>query len=409
MGGTSSAASSSRTCPSPTPWTGRKVPCSCVPRLGGQAVASVDDRGGPGVGAPGLALLIVGQGQHPEGQDLVDLGGVIEVTGALGGHFRMVVEDDRGGQDQVVPHQHRVDALAPTRGGRRRRGVGGIEEGDEGGVVRGHHDVQSQQGVAQRPVPATARTVRGGGVLDGDSHPYQVRPAVGRHGTHPDLTGHPVTATHQPARSRPLPRHNRLGLRAGVELERMTRALGHHGRQRQRSEVEGAVDGLIPGHMGGPVHLEAFRRNEPGALGPGVTARRLDGSLLLLQEADPDRHGGGRSGADQALGAGRRSLGGVVGAPCRGHEHAELPADLVLGRGGAVGIEHVPLVEDGVGHRLGRAEPIADGNGHGTVSATAAKRCSMARSQVGRPREARNRWSSSNVRRSIRSQALFGK
>ena len=37
-----------------------------------------------GVGAPGLAFLLIGERQHTQGEDLVDLGGVVEVALALG-------------------------------------------------------------------------------------------------------------------------------------------------------------------------------------------------------------------------------------------------------------------------------------------------------------------------------------
>ena len=51
-----------------------------LPDLGRHVVAAVDDRRGARVGAPGLGLLVVGEGQHAQGEDLVDLGGVAEVA-----------------------------------------------------------------------------------------------------------------------------------------------------------------------------------------------------------------------------------------------------------------------------------------------------------------------------------------
>ncbi len=54
-----------------------------LPDLGCEPVDAVDDRGGSGVGAAGLGLLLVGEGEHAQGQDLVDLGGVEEIALAL--------------------------------------------------------------------------------------------------------------------------------------------------------------------------------------------------------------------------------------------------------------------------------------------------------------------------------------
>ena len=64
-------------------------------------------------------FLLVGQGQHPQGQDLVDLGGVVEVARALRRHLRVVVEDDRRGQHDVVrPDQHREGPVVVACRGR---------------------------------------------------------------------------------------------------------------------------------------------------------------------------------------------------------------------------------------------------------------------------------------------------
>ena len=50
---------------------------------------------GPRVGGPGLGLLLVGHRHHPQGEDLVDLGGVEQRAGALRRDCRVVVQDDR--------------------------------------------------------------------------------------------------------------------------------------------------------------------------------------------------------------------------------------------------------------------------------------------------------------------------
>ena len=51
-----------------------------LPDLGRHVVAPVDDRGGAAVGAARLGLLLVGERQHAQGEDLVDLGRVAEVA-----------------------------------------------------------------------------------------------------------------------------------------------------------------------------------------------------------------------------------------------------------------------------------------------------------------------------------------
>ena len=48
------------------------------------------------------------------------------------------------------------------------------------------------------------------------------------------------------------------------------------------------------------------------------------------------------------------ALGGVRADGVRGHQHAPLPTHPVLRRDGPVGVEHVALVEDRVGHGAGR-------------------------------------------------------
>jgi len=47
------------------------------------------------IGSARLGLLVVGEGEDAQGQDLVDLGRVAEVAGAFRGDRREVVEDDR--------------------------------------------------------------------------------------------------------------------------------------------------------------------------------------------------------------------------------------------------------------------------------------------------------------------------
>ena len=62
---------------------------------GRHLLAAVDDRRRPRSVARASRLLLVGQRQDPQGQDLVDLGGVEQRAGALRGHRGVVVQDDR--------------------------------------------------------------------------------------------------------------------------------------------------------------------------------------------------------------------------------------------------------------------------------------------------------------------------
>ncbi len=70
------------------------------------------------VGRRGLSLLEVGQRQDPKREDLVDLGRVEEIAGALGGDLRVVVEDDRRGEHVTAgsarAEQHWKDSLVAT-------------------------------------------------------------------------------------------------------------------------------------------------------------------------------------------------------------------------------------------------------------------------------------------------------
>ena len=65
------------------------------PHVGLHVVDAVDDRGGTRIGRARFRLLLVGQREHPEREDLVDLGRVVERAVALGRDFGVVVEDDR--------------------------------------------------------------------------------------------------------------------------------------------------------------------------------------------------------------------------------------------------------------------------------------------------------------------------
>ena len=123
------------------------------------------------------------------------------------------------------------------------------------------------------------------------------------------------------------------------------------------------VDRLVPLDVGRPVDLEGVDGSErgPGAGEPPPVSRGLDRPALGLQAPDAhpeDRRSASAAEVDEALGAGRPPLGPVRLAEGPGRQHAELPAHLVLAGRRPVGVEDVPLVEDGVGHRSGRREAV---------------------------------------------------
>jgi hypothetical protein len=118
-------------------------------RVVGHRVALRQDGGGPRVGPAGVCLLVVGHGHHPQGEDLVDLGGVEQVAGALRRNSGVVAEHDRRHEDGVRPvvvGDH--DRPAPVL--RAGRGVGGcpvgpVQQRDEAGATRGQQQVGAHQ------------------------------------------------------------------------------------------------------------------------------------------------------------------------------------------------------------------------------------------------------------------------
>ena len=84
---------------------GRADAVQLLHRLRRHRVAPVDDLGRQRIGGPRLRLLLVGHRHHPQREDLVDLGGVVERTFALLGDLGVVVEDDRRDQQEVVVHR----------------------------------------------------------------------------------------------------------------------------------------------------------------------------------------------------------------------------------------------------------------------------------------------------------------
>ncbi len=186
--------------------TARICPCRRPMASGDERVAAVDDGGRARVGPACLRLLLVGQRHHAQRQDLVDLGGVVQVAGALLGHLGVVVEDDRRGQhDRLVTDEDGVGAVTPAVLGCLGRVVRRVEERDErravgdehrvhGDEARGHHVGPSGLGVG-----LPRRDVL-------DRHRHLGEASAGRHRVH----GHAHPAVHREAApARTVPGRNR--------------------------------------------------------------------------------------------------------------------------------------------------------------------------------------------------------
>ncbi len=216
------------------------------------------------------------------------------------------------------------------------------------------------------------------------------------------------------AQDRPAAAHRPPGQPAGHGVDGLDpatpRALERRGQlagqQPGQRDLDGhlLLGGLVPGDQLGAVDRQAGDLVE----GPGLDVDRLDRLGLHVQEPDQHPDHGGVLGLEQALGLGRPGLVGAALAPQPGHQHPELPAGLVLGRRGPVGIQQVALVEDGVGHLAGQLEG-REGRAHCLVSPASLNSASRASSQVGRARTALKRCSESSVSRRTRIQPPPGK
>ena len=133
--------------------------------------------------------------------------------------------------------------------------------------------------------------------------------------------------------------------------------------------------------------------------------RLLDAAVLDVQATHAHVQPWRAPGIDDALGAQRPPLGAVELDLALRHEHAELPAQLVLASRGAVRVEDVALVEHGVGDRSGSGEPVPS---HSPAPASLS-RTSNVSSHVTSARRALNRARSSSTWRLTLTHPLFGK
>ena len=120
-----------------------------LPDLGRHRVHGVDDRGRARVRRPGLRLLLVGEHQRAQAEDLVDLGAVEQVRRALGGELRVVGEDDRRREQQVGalgrPGEHGPGVPVVQLTGRGQRPLGRVGGREERARADGQQGVRGDQ------------------------------------------------------------------------------------------------------------------------------------------------------------------------------------------------------------------------------------------------------------------------
>lgn len=224
------------------------------------------------------------------------------------------------------------------------------------------------QGVRQRRVPVGGVSLGGcpvAGVLDDGGQPHGPVGTVELAGGQPDRPADLLAPPDQSADGPAGRVQDRCGVLPGGEPEGVGDAVADEFVHR-RDHLDTLLAALVPGHQHPVVEAEFGHR-----VVAAVRACPLHRAPSGVQEAHLDREGRARFRFHQALGV----LEGVLlalGAPAWRHQYPELPAQPVLGRRGAVRVEHIALEEDGVGHLPGEGEPLLRsggerGHGHGSV------------------------------------------
>ncbi len=311
------------------------------------------------------------------------------LSGAIDG---LVVEDDRRCEHHLLAaDEHRPDADVLAAGRDRPRPLRRLQQRQEPALGHRQHGVRRHQGVPQRLLPRPDG--RGGRVLDPGAHPQHVRAGE-------DLRGevqHRVerlTLAHDPADGRACGVADRLLGALGRDPDRD--ALLARGQPRHvHRGVDLHLDGLVPAEQPLPGDRELRDRGEPVALG---ALHRL---ALDVQEPHPDVQDGAVPGFEQHLCLVRRRFPAL--GPARRHQHAELPAHLVLRGGRPVRVEQVALEQHCVGDAEGGVEDC-----HSSTPACLSS-AAKAASHVGSAPRALNRCSASSVSRCTRIQPLPGK
>ena len=228
----------------------------------------------------GLGLLVVGQGHHPQREDLVDLRRVAEVAGALGRDRGEVVQDDRRRQHHVVVSSSpistgNVPSLSQPRRPARRP-VGGSSNDTNAPSSTASSVCTAIKRPAHRRVAIGAVLRPVGGVLHLDRHLEQRGSAIGAVGDDADQR----RATSARRRiARPTPARDGRGARStsspagsanGWPRVRIVERQQHEG-----GDVDLALDGLVPRHECAVVESsESTGRNDAPSSARASTVRR---------------------------------------------------------------------------------------------------------------------------------------
>ena len=181
--------------------------------------------------------------------------------------------------------------------------------------------------------------------------------------------------------------------------------LAGNGQHVPSAEVDLVLDGLVPGH---PPRRRRRRRTRPArSRRPPVAASML--AVLHLQAPDPHRQRWRRARdrrppRSASPTAPTRSAAATAGGTSTPNCHRSW----FLRAEAAVRVEHVALVEHGVGHRPGGGEAVGR-RAHAPSSPASLSSCSSVSSQVGRARAALNRVRASSVSGDSRTHPLLGK
>ena len=321
-------------------------------------VAAGQDLGRPRIGPASVGFLLFGHGHDPKREDLVDLGGVEEVAGALRRDRRVVAQHD--GRDQ---HGVRRPSSSATITGQQRccthadvsaaAQSAAVEQRDEPGAVRadqqvGAHERIPRGDVAGGPAGDLAGRPHGTVVDAGTEHEQpRIRPGPTRQG---DAAVQRPASAHQPADQLPVLAQLLDVLPAGaarrasdsptrrpaVRSSKGRDLAGHRLVEGGSSEVpstEQLVDRAATRPVSPPLH--------DAATAPAGSARHTSDGCARPRLEDAPR-------PDIEV----SSPAPASAAPAR-PEDAELPAHLVLRASRAVGVEQVALVEHGVGDLAG--------------------------------------------------------
>ena len=314
--------------------------CSCSSR---QRLGALEDLARARVGVAHLGLLLVGQREDVQGQQLVDLAAVEQVAGALGRDPRVVLEDDRRGEQRAaVVGSTTAPATCPRCGSpaRPRSASGGSVSETKRPPPRAARRASSRTSAAAPPRgrrPPTASCWRSGRVTRdepaGDGSPAtSTDPARPSHARVIRPASRP-SPSRRSSCSRRADRHGDATPRPGrsdrgpVATSRSTAS----SQARWRSPADGQlVDGLrTAARRARTVRRTTCRKR---------TARRSTSRAVAVA----------RAGTACASSTGRPDARPLCAARV---DAAERPAPLVLQRRAPVGPQHVALVEDRVGDR----------------------------------------------------------